>query len=99
MSAKIEIDVKINGKVGKLSDISDETLGKIKKAEIQTPFEHGDYGYCLPHKEDYRLFIENGSDVDAYTRGGLKAQPLVNTCKRVLYVCMGNIFKDMEENN
>ena len=97
---KIEIDVRINGKVSKLSDISDETLRKMKKLETRTPIEHGDYGYYNNRRVcNSRVFLANsiGGPVSARCYDGHNLQVNVNTCDVFDgYVILGNIFKDLK---
>lgn len=102
MADKIEIDVRINGKVAKLSDISDEALGKIKEAETQKPIEHGDYGYLSSYKDAYRLFVMNAetNKIDALDRDGCRRCRNVNDGSNWrLFTLTGNVFKDMENTN
>lgn len=94
MSNKIEIDVRINGKTAKLSDVSDETLANIKKSEVKS-IEHGDYGYCGVLK-NYRLFVRINGELNNYDERGCKCQSNVNNVlSKTLYTITGNVFKDM----
>ena len=91
----IEINVKINGKVAKLSDVSDETLANIKKSEEVKPIEHGDYGHYKGTPTTYRLFVLIDGVVKAYDKNGLEQHHNSNK-HRGNYTITGNIFKDMK---
>lgn len=99
MSDKIEIDVRVNGKAAKLSDISDETLANIKKSEFK-PIEHGDYGTYISDwkEEEYRLFVLIEGRIKAFSKEGrcmnnsMSISPGINA----KYTINGNIFKDLQ---
>jgi len=93
---KIEIEVKINGEVARLSDVSDETLAKIKKAET-APIKHGDYGYHIADKEQPRLFVEVDGLIGASSKNGdLQVHNANTPLHRDWYIITGNIFEDMK---
>jgi len=97
---KIEIDVRVNGKPAKLSDISDETLANIKKSEVK-PIEHGDYGFLDSSSTGPRFFFEIGGVVKAYNKKGVCCAENANNVDRFMcpsgrYQITGNIFKDLK---
>ena len=101
MSDKIEIDVRVNGKTAKLSDVSDETIANIKKAEVK-PIEHGDYGYLFLGSSKPRFFFELNGKIAAYNKYGNRVTLDANRVDLQMfpkspYCITGNIFKDMEE--
>jgi len=99
MSDKIEIDVKINGKTARLSDISDETLANLKKAEQPKSIKHGDYGYTgMGQLLEPRLFVEIGGVIAAYNSSGSRCNRNVNApVSEGLYTVKGNIFDDIKD--
>jgi len=105
MSDKIEIDVKINGKTAKLSDISDETLANMKKLEQPNPIKHGDYGICLGF-DDPRLFVKVDGVIKAFDKNGAELSGNANLTQKnstagdfSWYTIIGNVFEDMEKPN
>ena len=97
---KIEIDVRVNGKAAKLSDISDETLANIKKSEFK-PIGHGDYGLLSFSNPVPRFFFEIDGKIAAYDESGtLQANDANEVDKRTHsnnhYIIQGNIFKDLQ---
>ena len=97
----IEIDVKINGVTRRLSDVSDETLRKMKKLETRRHIKHGDYGYYNDRKpRELRVFLKKGvyGNVSAYCPDGTISQENVNVCNLFDgYVVTGNIFDDLKK--
>ena len=92
MSNRIEIEVKINGKTAKLSDVSDETIANIKKAE--QVIKHGDYGYRTDN-DAFRLFVKVAGRVKGYGKNTGLMQDNANACV-CKYTITGNIFKELE---